>query len=212
MSNESKIPNEDALWDELAAPAEPAPKAVPVRETKSEKPGKKIDGFFLTCMAGVAAVSVAVTLLVGGMMGGNTPAASGKPDQSAQLQALQEENTRLQSQVEMQQKTIVDLQNNLMEFMGTKEFLDNMTVPSTPDGDPANPGDPDESDDAQDILDKQIEAYEILTQIQNAYAEFDRETLAELIPEMDERLEYLSDDALNSYYTILEYMEQPSNG
>ena len=34
----------------------------------------------------------------------------------------------------------------------------------------------------------------------------------ELIPQMDERLSYLSSDALNNYYKILEYVEQPSNG
>ena len=34
----------------------------------------------------------------------------------------------------------------------------------------------------------------------------------ELIPELDTRLTYLSTDALNEYYLILEYVEMPSNG
>ena len=33
-----------------------------------------------------------------------------------------------------------------------------------------------------------------------------------MIPEMDKRVSYLSSEALYSYYMILEYVEQPSNG
>ena len=63
-----------------------------------------------------------------------------------------------------------------------------------------------------EMLDAQAEAFAIFTQIQDAYAEFDREKLEELMPQMDTRLNYLSKDALNSYYMILEYVEMPSNG
>lgn len=213
MSNETKIPNEDELWDVLNTPTEtPAKKAAapaaeaPVPEKtedpqeKAPKTARKIDGFFLGCMAGVAAVSVAVTLLVSSMAGGSgaaaLPGATGGASGS-DLDALRQENAQLKAQVELQQKTILDLQNNLMDFMGTEEFLENAAT--TPSGE-------------NEVLDKQTEAYEILVQIQNAYAEFDREKLEELIPEMDARLQYLSPEALNSYYLILEYMEQPGNG
>ena len=56
------------------------------------------------------------------------------------------------------------------------------------------------------------EAYNIFNQIKKAYADFDRARLEELIPQMDQRLSYLSSDDLNEYYLMLEYVEQPSNG
>lgn len=250
MSEENKIPNEDELWNVLNAPVSsdskkpaapasaPAEEAAPVEQTapagdaaeaapveqapeKPAKSGRKIDGFFMACMAGVAAVSVAVTLLVSSMAGGgasnpvnagnaggagnsvsagSTEGTGAAEENRSELEILQEENAQLRSQIELQQKTIVDLQNSLMNFMGTEEFLAN--AETSGDGETSS----------SEVLDKQKEAYEILVQIQNAYAEFDREKLEELIPEMDARLEYLSADALNSYYLILEYVEQPSNG
>ncbi len=213
MSNETKIPNEDELWDVLNNPTEtPDKKAAPKAAAPAEKPaepekkaaapkenatksGRKIDGFFIGCMAGVAAVSVAATLLISSMGGGSS--VPGSAGGSGELDALRKENAELKAQVELQQSTILDLQNNLMDFMGTEQFLENAAT--APSGE-------------NEILDKQTEAYEILTQVQNAYANFDREKLEELIPQMDERLQYLNEDALNSYYMILEYMEQPSNG
>ena len=61
-------------------------------------------------------------------------------------------------------------------------------------------------------MDQQLEAYDIFHQIKAAYADFDREKMEELIPEMDKRIAYLSSDAMNEYYLILEYVEMPSNG
>ena len=100
---------------------------------------------------------------------------------------------------ELQKKQIKTLQEDLMNVIGSEEFL--ATAPS--------PSDPENSNE---ILDARLEAYDIYAQIQAAYADFDREKLEELIPEMDKRLTYLSTDDLNSYYLILEYVEQPSNG
>ena len=57
-----------------------------------------------------------------------------------------------------------------------------------------------------------IDAYELLAAIKAAYQDFDRETLEELIPQLDQQLNYLGEDALVEYYTILEYVEQLSNG
>ena len=217
MSNDPKLQNEDELWDVLSAPAadkkdekpKEAPSPAPKAETRENKTvsGRKLDGFFYGSMAGVAAVSVAATLLVSSLFGGGgaqsaSPSGSGSAGSddvsvSEDVDALRRENAELKAQVELQQKTILDLQNNLMDFMGTEEFMENAAT--SPSGE-------------NQVLEKQTEAYEILSQIQTAYAEFDRETLEELIPEMDARLEYLSKEALNNYYLILEYMEQPSNG
>ena len=98
MSDENRLQTEEELWDVLSEPvaaegkSKPAPKAKPVPKPRTEgrfarsgtaefkadeaaapapqKEGRKLDGFFFACMAGVAAVSVAATLVIGGMLGG----------------------------------------------------------------------------------------------------------------------------------------------
>ena len=201
--SENKIHNEDELWSKLSGetPAEePKKEAKPAKEEKTaapKAPKGRIDGFFLSCMAGVAAVSVAATLVISGMVGGSAPAQSGKPGSNEAATALELENAELRAQLELQKTQIKNLQEDLMDLIGSEEFLS--TVPSDPE-------------QSNEILDARLEAYDIYAQIQAAYADFDREKLEELIPEMDQRLTYLSTDDLNSYYLILEYVEQPSNG
>ena len=197
--SENKIYNEDELWSQMngetpkaESKPEPASEVKPVKEPKAAAPKGRIDGFFLACMAGVAAVSVAATLVLSGMSGG---AATGKPTGGAS--DLERENAELRAQLELQKTQIKNLQEDLMDLMGSEEFL--ATAPSDPE-------------QSNEILDARLEAYDIFAQIQTAYADFDREKLEELIPEMDKRLNYLSTDALTSYYMILEYVEQPSNG
>ena len=147
-------------------------------------------------MAGVAAVSVAATLVISGMTGGTAPQ-TGKPQNNEAATALELENAELRAQLELQKQQIKSLQDNLINIMGSEEFM--ATVPTDPEGN-------------DEVTDARLEAYDIFAQIQAAYADFDREKLEELIPEMDKRLTYLGNDALNNYYLILEYMEQPSNG
>ena len=210
--SENNIPNENELWDVLngevkaeSRPRTAAPKSGP--KFADEKPPKgRVDGFFLACMAGVAAVSVAATLVIGGMVGGEKPPvaqdpiSTGAPAQNGgndRIAELELENATLRSQLEEQKKQVKNLQSELLELMGSEEYLS--TVPSDPE-------------QSNEVVDAQVEAYELFAQIQDAYAEFDREKLEELIPEMDKRISYLSSDALYSYYMILEYVEQPSNG
>lgn len=210
-ANSRQMENEQDLWNVLSGDSKPEPKPAPAVKTgpkfASDKPPKgRVDGFFLACMAGVAAVSVAATLVIGGMLGGekpptvsdpvstNAPAATGDSDQ---LAALERENAELRAQLEQQKQQVKDLQADLLELLGSEEYL--ATVPSNPE-------------QSNENLDAQVEAYEIFAQIQEAYANFDRAALEELIPEMDKRLSYLSSEALNNYYMILEYVEQPSNG
>ena len=200
--SENKIQTEEELWDVLSEEVSTAKKPEP-KEPKSEgrfdKPGApkkgKVDGFFLACMAGVAAVSVAATLLLSG--GVSAPAKTPGSNDSAVAQ-LELENAELKAKLELQKKQIKDLQDDLLKFMSSEEFL--ATAPSTPE------------DGSNEVVDAQVEAYEIFTQVQEAYAEFDREKLEELVPEMDKRIRYLSGEALNQYYLILEYVEQLSNG
>ena len=250
MSDENRLQTEEELWDVLSEPvvaegkAKPAPKAKPVPKPKAEgrfarsgaaefkaeptaapapkKEGRKIDGFLFACMAGVATVSVAATLILGGMLGGEKPAAPietnpgitdefiapegegpvvevpGDADPSAQLleelAQLRLENTELQAQLDQQKQQVANLQADLMALKGGDSSI---SAPSGMDGEQA---------------DAFAEAYNIFNQIKKAYADFDRARLEELIPQMDQRLSYLSSDDLNDYYLILEYVEQPSNG
>ena len=232
--SENHIPNEQDLWDVLNEPVtaeskktKPEAKASPRPRTgpkfaRPEPPmapapapvreGRKPDGFFFACMAGVAAVSVAATLVLGGMLGGEkspapaqqnpVPVASTAPSEqpgtpSVDVSALQQENDELRRQLELQKEQIKDLRAQLMDLTGTSGEVSTGTT---------EPGQTDPQQDAQ------AEAYDLFHRIQEAYDDFDRETLEELIPQMDRQLSYLSSDALNEYYLILEYVEMPSNG
>ena len=217
--SENKIPNEQELWDVLdgkAAPEvkpEPKPTKTEPKFAKTDAPKGKIDSFFLTCMAGVAAVAVAATLLVTSLVGGepakpgvsatepkpgvsgeNTPAAEGD---NALLSALELENADLRAQVELQKDQIKKLQAELLDLQAASGEAP--VLPTDPDAD-------------AELVNAQLEAYDIFNQIKEAYADFDREKLEQLTPEMDKRLTYLSSDALYEYYMILEYVEMPSNG
>lgn len=222
--SDNKMPTEQELWDVLTDPVVPDEK--PERTKKAHKPksgprfaseapvkdvpaapNRRLDGFFFACMAGVAAVSVAATLIIGGMTGttagsGNVtgPAASEATAVSTEpiysdldadaVLTLEEENAQLREQVQLQKQQIISLQAQILDLTGDSTQL------------PTVPGE----------VDPQVEAYEIFNQIRAAYADFDRETLEKLIPEMDKRLSYLGTDALSEYYLILEYVEMPSNG
>ena len=87
----------------------------------SNKNKRKLDGFFFTCMAGVAAVSVAATLVIGGMIG--TTAAP-----SADASALAQENTELRQQLALQRQQIQDLRAELMDLTGSTEGLPDDTA------------------------------------------------------------------------------------
>ena len=165
---------------------------------QNEKPKGRIDGFFLGCMAGVAAVSVAATLAIGGMTGGNDEKIYGGAEVPTgeamvsvleeQAEALKLENADLKNLIEVQKQQIQALQAQVLDLSGGEAEL------------------PADSDS------QVIEAYELLAQIKAAYQNFDRATLEELMPQLNQRLAYLSQDALAEYYTITEYVEQLSNG
>ena len=205
--SENRVQSEQELWDVLSEPASAEPKAEVVKEATPApvKAGRKLDGFFFACMAGVAAVSVAATLVIGGMLGGekvyggaNVPAGDGiNAVLEQQAEELKLENAELRAQLELQKEQIKTLQAELLDLSGGDAELPTMST------------DPNEQDE---LMQQQLEAYDIFHQIKAAYADFDREKLEELIPEMDKRISFLGTDAMNEYYLILEYVEMPSNG
>ena len=205
--SEKNVQSEQELWDVLDNSAEPVKEASPA----PVKAGRKLDGFFFACMAGVAAVSVAATLVIGGMLGGDKtpggePVYGGAevPDGDGinavleqQAEELKLENAELRAQLELQKQQILSLQAQVLDLSGGEAELPTMST------------DPNEQDE---LMAQQLEAYDIFHQIKAAYADFDREKLEELIPEMDKRISFLGTDAMNEYYLILEYVEMPSNG
>ena len=203
--SENRVQSEQELWDVLGEPASAEPKAEIVKEAAAVKAGRKLDGFFFACMAGVAAVSVAATLVIGGMLGGekvyggaNVPDGDGiNGVLEQQAEELKLENAELRAQLELQKEQIKTLQAELLDLSGGDAELPTMST------------DPNEQDE---LMAQQLEAYDIFHQIKAAYADFDREKLEELIPEMDKRISFLGTDAMNEYYLILEYVEMPSNG
>ena len=207
---EPVVKAEPAVEAEPIVEAVPAVKAEPVEKAEpAPKSGRKIDGFFVACMAGVAAVSVAATLIVSSMLGGSSSDPGASPQNPvagdtsitqsdpAYATDLELENAELRAQLEQQKEQIKDLQSDLITLMGSEEFF------ATASTDPS---------EGNEVLDAQMQALETFAQLQEAYADFDRAKLEELIPQMDEQLEYLTPDMLNNYYLILEYVEQPSNG
>ena len=223
--SENKPQSEQELWDVLSEPvttetkAEPVKKPAPknkegrfakpgsMKEVEPVKEGRKLDGFFFACMAGVAAVSVAATLVLGGMLGDKSPAGEKDPIQTNppaiaetngdRVSELELENAELRAQVELQKEQIKKLQADLLDL--TSGFENMPTISTEPGAD-------------NELISAQLEAYDIFNRIKEAYADFDRETLEELIPEMDKRISYLSSEAMSEYYLILEYVEMPSNG
>ena len=217
--SDNKIQNEEELWDVLdgkAAPEvkpEPKPAKTEPKFAKPDAPKGKVAGGFMTCMAGVAAVSVAAPLLVSSLVGGEPskpgysatepkPGISGETIPAVEgdnelLAALELENAELRAQVELQKDQIKKLQAELLDLQAASGEAP--VLPTDPDAD-------------AELVNAQLEAYDIFNQIKEAYADFDREKLEQLTPEMDKRLTYLSSDALYEYYMILEYVEMPSNG
>ena len=244
MSDENRLQTEEELWDVLSAPVvtDPAPKSAPkpkpVPKPKTEgrfarpepapvkaepepeqekKEGRKFDGFFFACMAAVAAVSVALTLVIGSMTGSEkapVPTEDTIPivtidgekvavdvlellveELTEENETLRLENDQLREQVQLQAQQLNDLLSKIEDLTGSPAEL-----PTTPGGTAS----PQQTEQAQ--------ARELFKQVQAAYADFDRAKLDELIPQMDQLVRHLSTDDLNEYYLILEYVEQPSNG
>ena len=147
-------------------------------------------------MTRIAALSAAAMLLAGCTSSSTvSPSAETLSDSAyaAELEALKKENAELQARLEQQKLQIKELQDDLLALMGSEEYM----AAADPSG---------------EDTDARIQALDTFAAISEAYADFDREKLEELIPKMDEQLAYLTPEMLNNYYMILEYVEQPSNG
>jgi len=218
--------NEQELWDLLKDHEEtdlPKPeKKKPVKKTEpveEEKPKtviterrKKALVWYLVGLFGIAFLVVLLSLFLRGG-DGQTPSTDSTGDNSAQVQQMQElydrineledKNAELQALNRDQQKKILEQQEmmdglNLMidELSNSLEYVEGSQYMDA---------------DAQAIA-RKISAYETLVKAQAAFIDYDEAALEKAMGELGENLDLLSQEAINAYYMITEYMEQPYLG
>ncbi len=220
--------NEQELWDLLKdheetdlsrtsqkkAPAKKQPEQEPVEEEAKPKTviterRKKALVWYLVGLFGIAFVVVLISLILKGNGSQNpTPDSTGEP--SAQVQelydrinaledennALKEENAELEQEVLDQQEMMdglnlmIDEMSNSLEYVEGNQYVDA---------------------DAE-LIARKMNTYELLVKAQAAFIDYDEAVLEAAITELGENLDLLSQDAINAYYMVIEYMEQPYLG
>lgn len=136
--------------------SQPVYTAAPPQFAESQPKGR-VDGLFLACMAGVAVVSVAATLLISGLFGGKEPSPtqtqpveSTTPAIVLELEsknaaltnenaALELENAELLKQVEEQRKQIEALEEDLKELTDSTESQPTDPSAASESTDPSEP-------------------------------------------------------------------------
>lgn len=216
--------NEQELWDllkdheetDLSKPNKKATVKEQPEQPVEEKPKtviterrKKALVWYLVGLFGIAFVVVLISLFLRGNGGQNpNPDSTGEP--SAQMQelydrinALEDENAALKEEKADLEQEILDQQEmmdglNLMidEMSNSLEYVEgNQYVDA----------------DSEQIA-RKMNAYELLVKAQAAFIDYDEAVLEETMNELGEHLDLLSQDAINAYYMVIEYMEQPYLG
>lgn len=229
--------NEQELWDllqdheetELSKPAKKktpakkpaekeAPKQSPVESAEAEpKPRtvitekrKKALVWYLVGLFGIAFVVVLISLILKGN-GNQNPIPDSTGDQSAQVQdlydrinELEDENNTLKAEKEALEQEVLEQQEmmdglNLMidEMSNSLEYVEGNNL---------------FADENAEKLARTMAAYETLVRAQAAFIDYDEAVLEAAMAELGENLDLLSQDAINAYYMVIEYMEQPYLG
>ena len=229
MSNEKDNElNEQELWDllkdheetELPKPAkkkaEKKPEPKPAEEKTESKTvitekRKKALVWYLAGLFGIAFVVVLLSLFLNGN-GGQVPAGTddstaGNTSQMQELydriNELEEKNVQLQAENrDLQKKNLeqqemmdglnlmIDELSNSLEYVEGSQYMDA---------------------DAEAIA-RKVAAYDTLVKAQAAFIDYDEAALEAAVAELAENLDLLSQDAINAYYMLTEYMEQPYLG
>lgn len=226
--NESEL-NENELWDLLKEPAEselPSKKKKKDKPAKAEKPEapaepeepksktiitekrKRALVWYLVGLFGIAFVVVLCSLFLKGKPAGNGESST---VDSAQIQelydrinALEEENTYLKAENEeltaevMEQQEMMDGLNLMIdELSNSLEYVEGNAL---------------YADENAEELARTMTAYQTLVRAQNAFIDYNEEVLEQAMADLEENLDVLSNEALNAYYMVIEYMEQPYLG
>ena len=220
--------NEQELWDllkdheetELPKPArkKAEKKPDPKPDEKEEKPKtviterrKKALVWYLVGLFGIAFAVVLLSLFLRGN-GGQTPSdpdtTSGEyPAQMQELYdrineledknaSLQAQNRELQKQVLEQQEMMDGLNLMIDEMSNSLEYVEGSQY----------------VDADSELIARKINTYETLVKAQAAFIDYDEAELEKAMAELGENLDLLSQDAVNAYYMVIEYMEQPYLG
>ena len=229
MSNEKENElNEQELWD-LLKPHEETDLSKPAKKKAEKKPEKKAEPaaeesrtvitekrkkalvWYLVGLFGIAFVVVLLSLFLNGN-GGQTPVGSEDTtgENTSQMQELydrineledknlelQAENRDLQKKNLEQQEMMdglnlmIDELSNSLEYVEGSQYMDA---------------------DAEAIA-RKVAAYDTLVKAQAAFIDYDEAALEAAVAELAENLDLLSQDAINAYYMLTEYMEQPYLG
>lgn len=220
--------NEQELWDllkdheetDLTKPVKRRAEKKPEARQEEELPKtvitekrKKALVWYLVGLFGIAFVVVLLSLFLNGS-GSQNPGSTDSPNttggNSAQVQELydrinelEDKNAELQSENRELQKQVLDQQEmmdglNLMidDLSSSLEYVEGSQYING---------------DAEQIA-RKIQAYETLVKAQAAFIDYDEAELEAAMAELGENLDLLSQDAINAYYMVTEYMEQPYLG
>lgn len=228
MSTENEL-NENELWELLKEPIETETKPEPKKSRKKEEPQeekpktvitekrKKALVWYLAGLFGIAFIVVLISLFFRGNPG-NPSSTTPAGEDAAQVQelydrinALEEENNELKAE-----KATLETENQelLDELMEQQEMMDNLKILNDELSASIEyvEGSALYSDENSELRAKTMKAYELLTRAQNAFIDYNEEVLNASLLELEEYLDLLSQEALNAYFMVIEYMEQPYLG
>lgn len=222
MSTENEL-NEQELWDLLKEPIESEKKPEPKKPAKKEeKPAeeakpktiiterrKKALVLYLVGLFGIAFLVVLMSLLLrGGEPGGNPTVPAEDP---AQLQELYDRINELEDELALEKAANEELTE---DFREQQEMMENLKILNDELSASIEyvEGNSLYTDENSEKLAKTMRAYELLTRAQNAFIHYNEEVLNATMTELEDYMDLLSQEALNAYYMVIEYMEQPYLG
>lgn len=214
--------NEQELWDLIQTPAEAeAPKAEKKTAPKADKPKavvnekrKKALVGYLAGLFGIAFIVVLISLVLGGN-GSNDDA--GQVD-AAQIQQLHDRISDLESEKAALENVVAALEAENQELkddnLDLQVMMDglNLMIDEMSTSLEYVEGNNLYADENSEKLAKTMKAYQLLVTAQNAFIDYDKAVLDATMSELTEYLDLLTQDALNAYYMVIEYMEQPYLG
>lgn len=195
-----------------AAPAEPAAAEAGNTPDNSENAPEASEKNFGTnshktralVMYMIGLFGIAFLIVLGSLMANHPSSDEAKRIQSLQAQLdgvnaecnnLRDEKNELLVDNEELQIQIDKLSQDLLEMAGSAEYIE---------------GEAAMSDREAQLMQKKLEVYGLIMKAQTAVIQFDQKSLDKALAELEENIDYMDENALNTYYTIMEFVEQPS--
>ena len=144
---------------------------------------------YLAGLFGVAFLIVSISLVIE-LRNGSDPANS---NTAAKVTALQEQIQALTAENQQLQSTVDELSNTILEIQEGAEFLEGNAYNATSE---------------IELLNKKVLAYYYLAEAQRAYMNEDKAALKDPTSKLTTLYQYLEERDQDSYFLILEHMEQ----